>query len=184
MTHNAGNSEILSHWKLVVSCFLGIGCGVSSVWFYSIGLFLKPVAIEFGWSRTSASLGPLVGILSLGFVSPVMGKILDRHRPERLALWSLCGLAVGFALLGWLTGGLIAFLYLTVVLAVLGAASSPISFTKLLVQIFVRERGLALGLAITGTGAGAIVTPLLVGRFLAQVGWRQTIWGWQPSCWR
>jgi MFS family permease len=174
MNQGTERAEIRVHWKLLVACFIGIGCGVSSVWFYSIGLFLKPLAMEFGWTRTAASLGPLVGILSLGFISPVVGKILDRREPQRMAVISLCGLAVGFVLLGLLTGGLAGFLVLTFVLAMLGAASSPISFSKLLVRTFDRQRGLALGLAITGTGVGAIVTPLIVGHALAELGWRRT----------
>jgi predicted MFS family arabinose efflux permease len=166
------HSEVVSHWKVLTGCFLGLGCGVSSIWFYSMGLFLKPLATEFGWGRGSASIGPLVGILTLGFVSPFIGMLLDRYRVQRLALLSLLGLACGFAFLGQFTQGIVGFLCLTALLALLASASSPISFTRILVNTFSRQRGLALGLAMTGTGIGAMITPLLVTHLVVTMGWR------------
>lgn len=165
-------SEIRAHWQLLLGCFIGLGCGVSSLWFYSLGLFIKPLAAEFGWSRAVASAGPLVGILTLGCLSPLIGKAIDRTSPRRFAMLSLLGLAAGFALLGSFTVGIMTFLCLNCLLAALACASSPISFTRILVTTFERQRGLALGIAITGTGIGAILAPLAVNRMLGALGWR------------
>jgi predicted MFS family arabinose efflux permease len=166
--------EIVQHWQILVGCFTGIACGVSSLWFYSMGLFLKPMAAEFGWTRGGASLGPLIGILTLGFISPFVGKVIDRHGARGVALCSLIGLAIGFALLGFFTNGLPVYMTLTLVLALLASASSPISFTRILVERFTQQRGLALGIAITGTGAGAILTPIVITMSFAAFGWRNT----------
>lgn len=166
--------EIRQHWKILSGCFAGIACGISSLWFYSIGLFLKPMAGEFGWSRGQASLGPLIGILALGFISPFVGRIIDRYGARRTALVSMTGLALAFSLLGLFTNSLPAYLALTLLLAFLGSASSPISFTRILVERFSRQRGLALGIAITGTGVGAVLTPIFITRWLGTLGWRDT----------
>ncbi|WP_416047162.1 MFS transporter [Cupriavidus basilensis] len=167
-------SELLQNWRIVIGCFLGLASGVSSLYFYSAGLFLKPVAAEFGWSRGTASLGPLVSILLLGCAAPFIGQVIDRYGARRAALCSLIGLSFSFFLLGYLTQGLASFLTLVTVLTIVGGATSPVSFTRILVAKFSRQRGLALGIAITGTGAGAILTPLMVTPAIASFGWRAT----------
>lgn len=170
-------TELRQHWRFVVGCFLGIASGASSLYFYTAGLFLKPLAAEFGWTRGTASLGPLIGILTLGFVAPFMGQLVDRYGARRVALYSLVGLSCSFALLGLLTHGLASFLALTTLLTFVGSATSPVSFTRILVVKFSQQRGLALGIAITGTGAGALLTPLLVTPSIANFGWRATYFG-------
>lgn len=175
MTRSAhARSELRPNWRIVVGCFLGLASGVSSLYFYSAGLFLKPVAAEFGWSRGTASLGPLVSILLLGCAAPFIGQVINRYGARRAALCSLIGLSCSFLLLGYLTQGLASFLILVTVLTIVGGATSPVSFTRILVAKFSRQRGLALGIAITGTGAGAILTPLMVTPAIASFGWRAT----------
>ncbi len=170
-------SELRQQWRYVVGCFLGLASGVSSLYFYSSGLFLKPLAAEFGWTRGTASLGSLVSSVLLGCAAPFIGQVIDRYGARRVALLSLIGLATSFLLLGVLTQGLASFLTLVTVLTLLGGATSPLSFTRILVGKFSRQRGLALGIAITGTGVGAILIPLIVTPTIAQFGWRATYLG-------
>ena len=70
-------SELRQHWRYVVGCFLGLTSGVSSLYFYSSGLFLKPLAAEFGWTRGTASLGSLISSVLLGCAAPFIGQVID-----------------------------------------------------------------------------------------------------------
>lgn len=170
-------SELRQHWRYVLGCFLGLASGVSSLYFYSSGLFLKPLAAEFGWTRGAASLGSLISSVLLGCAAPIIGQVIDRYGARRVTLLSLRGLAASFLMLGVWTQGLASFLTLVTLLTLLGGATSPLSFTRILVGKFSRQRGLALGIAITGTGVGAILIPLLVTPAIAHYGWRATYLG-------
>ncbi|MGO4392777.1 MFS transporter [Variovorax sp. M-6] len=169
--------ELRQHWRYVLGCFLGLASGVSSLYFYSSGLFLKPLAAEFGWTRGTASLGSLISSVLLGCAAPFIGQLIDRYGARRVTLISLVGLSTSFLLLGVWTQGLASFLTLVTVLTLLGGATSPLSFTRILVGKFSRQRGLALGIAITGTGVGAILVPLIVTPAIASFGWRATYLG-------
>ncbi len=164
--------EFTRGWRVVAGGVIGIAAGVSSLYFYSLGLFLKPLAASYGWSRGEASLGPLVGTACAALAAVPMGRLVDRIGSRRVALGSLVALACGFALLGLATQGLASFLALTALLSLATAGSSPLPFTRLIVSAFARHRGLAIGIAMTGTGVGAILAPAVITPFVAAHGWR------------
>lgn len=164
--------EFRRGWPVVLGGFIGIGIGVSSVYFYSLGIFLKPLAAEFGWSRGEASLGPLVGTTCAALTAIPIGRLADRIGAARLAIGSLALLAATLALMGWMAAGLGSFLLLTALLSLLTAGSSPLPFTRLVVGSFERARGMALGLVLAGTGAGSILIPAFLPGIIAAYGWR------------
>jgi MFS family permease len=168
----SSSGEFASSWPILVGSFLGIAIGVSSLYLYSLGIFIKPMAAEFGWPRGVASLGALVGTAGAAIMSVPMGRIVDRVGSVPVGLCSVLLLAAGFAALAWLTTGLASFLLLTAILSLLTAGSSPLAFSRLVVASFVRHRGIALGLALAGNGSGAILTPMLLSPYIAAHGWR------------
>lgn len=165
-------SEFRNGWRVALGGFLGIAIGVSSLYFYSLGIFLKPLASEFGWSRGEASLGPLLGTGCAALISIPVGRLADRIGSRNLAIGSLVLLSVSFAVLGVATVGLTSFLVITMLMSFLTAGSSPLPFTRLVVGAFTKARGMALGLILSGTGVGSILIPSLLPRFIADHGWR------------
>lgn len=165
--------ELSRGWPLLLGGFIGIAAGVSSLYFYSLGLFLKPLAEAFGWSRGQASLGPLVGTLCAAIASPATGRLMDRIGAVKTAIASMLLLAAGFATLGLATTGLGSFLLITAIMSLVTVGSSPLAYTRLVVGAFDRHRGIALGLALTGTGIGAMLTPMLLLPYIAGQGWRE-----------
>lgn len=164
--------EFAAGGPLLIGCFAGITIGISSLYFYSLGLFIKPLAVEFGWSRGEASLGGLAGTAGIALMSIPVGRILDFVGSVPVAIISLLLLALGFFALGTWVDGLGSFVIVNGLLAVAAAGSNPLPFTRLIVGRFERSRGLALGLALSGTGLGAILIPMLVGPYIAEFGWR------------
>lgn len=165
-------NELWRGRSLIAGCLIGMMMSVSSVYFYTSGLFLKPLAAEFGWSRGMASLGPLVGILTIGFASPFAGRLVDRFGAWPMALLSMGGLALSFLLLGLETSGLVSFLLLTFLLAILGNATTPVSYGRVVVGKFPTRLGLVFGIVYCGPGLGALLFPPLAGQLLAGYGWR------------
>jgi MFS family permease len=164
--------ELRSGWRIVLGSLCGIGFGVTGLFFYSMGFFIKPVAGEFGWSRTAASTATLVAALALAITAPFVGRIVDRLGARFVALTSSLGLAAGFFALSRSPASLPIYLSLVLLAVLLGSGASPIAYTRILNVWFDRARGTALGLAQTATGIAATLLPILLIPYLASHGWR------------
>lgn len=167
------DGEFLRGWPVLLGSVTGIAAGLSSIYFYSLGIFIKPLAAEFDWSRGEASLGALFGTLAAAAFSPLAGRAADRFGSLAVAVVSLLALAAGLAAHGWWIAGLGSFLVVTVITNAIAIGSSPLPYTRLIAARFIRHRGLALGLALAGTGIGAMLIPALLTPYVATHGWRQ-----------
>jgi MFS family permease len=166
------NTTVWTQGRLLLGAFLGVSTGISSLYFYSLGPLMKPIAATYEWSRGEASLGPLVGILVGGLASPIIGRVMDRVGPTAVAVVGMIMLSACFAALGLFTGSLFGFLVLTGLLTATSIGTSPLSYTRVLIEHFHRRRGAALAVALMGTGVGAILIPYLLVPFVAAHGWR------------
>ncbi|MFQ5826386.1 MAG: MFS transporter, partial [Dehalococcoidia bacterium] len=61
--------------------------------YYTFGVYFKPVAADFGWSRAATAFGSSLVILTSGILATVMGILTDRYGPRIVV--SLCGVALG-----------------------------------------------------------------------------------------
>lgn len=164
--------ELRRGWLLILAACAGVTCSSVVLPFYSIGVLVKPLTEEFGWTRAqfqssilfSASLGALI--------APVVGWLIYRYGARRTALVGLVGLSLGFGLAASIQGQLW-MLYLSYgVMAVLGAGTSPVTWTSAITANFERTRGIALGLTLTGTGICAVLAPQYGVWLVESFGWR------------
>lgn len=165
-------NEFMRGWRVVLGAFIGIGGGFASLYFYTAGLFIKPMAAEFGWTRGEASASAISFMIGNTLALPVAGRLVDRYGEVPVAFVSGLALAIAFASLGIMTQGLASFLLLVLILTVISAGSNAVSYNRLIVRNFRVQRGIALGLALTGTAIGAAVVPPLLAPFIAEHGWR------------
>ena len=165
-------SEFSRHWLLVLVCAVGIGVGVSALPFYTQGLFIEAWTAEFGWTRAQASLGILGSTLALAAVLPFIGSIVDRYGLVTPVMISLLGLSLAYVMLGLFVQSIASFVMLAMLQAILGSASSPLAYTRAINAVFNRQRGLALGVALSGAGAAATFGPSLVSSAIDAFGWR------------
>jgi MFS family permease len=171
-TGSPGSAEFRRHWRLLLAATAGVICSSVVLPFYTIGTLLKPVTAEFGWSRAefqsailfSATLGALAG--------PLVGWLIDRHGSRRIALVGLVGLSLGFFAAASMNGQLWVFYAAYACMALLGAGTTPITWTRAVGAAFSARRGLALGLALSGTGLCAMAAPLFTVWLLEHFGWR------------
>ena len=159
---------------VLAASFLGVALGYSSSYFYSSGLFILPIAQELGLSRGAATLGPLVCWLSAAAILPFYGKLMDRVGAIPLAVLSLVGLASAYVLLAAAAHNLPSYLLCSAVVAILGAGSTALPYSRLVFVTFTQRRGMALGAMLTGIGTGAVLVPLGVVPMIQSLGWRST----------
>lgn len=161
-------------WVIVAVAFVTMAISVSAR--TSFSLLFPPILDEFGWDRGLAAGAFSFGFLVSAVLSPVVGYLMDRRGPRfvfemgvvLLATGLLCATAVEKP---WQ-------LYLTLGVLVCGG-SNCMTYTaqsQFLPNWFARRRGLALSVAFSGAGVGALVL----------LPWLQTIIqhdGWRASCW-
>ena len=165
-------SALRANWRLLVACALGVGFGSIGFVTYSIGAFVDPLRTEFGWSRTEVQGAVAFGMGFGGFAAPAIGYFNDRFGGRRIALGGLIAVALGYAMVALAEKDLWYFYLCYTVIAVLGAGSGPVSWTRAVASHFHRRRGLALALTLTGTGVAAIIVPPYAVYVVEHFGWR------------
>ena len=160
---------IFRGWLVVAGAFAVTLLGFGSA--YTFSAFIEPLERTFHASRGSVSLVfSLAGFLyfALGIVS---GPLADRWGSSRLAAAGMLIAGVGMVWAG-LAGGLTG-VYLAYGLGIgLGVGLSYVPAIGAVQRWFVRRRGLASGLAVSGIGVGTLVMPPIASHLIASFGWR------------
>ena len=165
--------RVFHGWWVVLASMVGLGASVAALLLWTFGVFLKPVTEEFGWSRTEYSAAVLFSTVALVLVSPLVGRLVDRHGTRRVALGSGVLLALAFACMGLLTPAIGHLYAMFAICAIAGAGTSSIVYAHAISCWFDRRRGLALGLALAGIGLGALLLPSLAQALIGALGWRR-----------
>ncbi len=162
-------------WVIIAVAFLTMALSVSARTAFS--LMFPPIVDEFGWDRGLAAGAFSFGFLVSAGISPVLGRLVDRRGPRFVieigTLITVAGLA-GATLISapW-------HLYGTLGLLV-GIGANCMSYSvhsQFLPYWFVRNRALAIGIAFSGVGVGAIlILPWLQALILHE--------GWRTACWK
>jgi MFS family permease len=113
-----------------------------------------------------------VGVL---VAAPLGGWLLDRFGARRVAMAGLAAFAASVAGFSLVTRDPWSFYIAMLVLTVAAAGVLPTTWTRIINGAFDRQRGLALGIALSGSGVFATFGPTLAQTMIDTVGWR-TAW--------
>ena len=164
--------ELAQRWPLIMATCMGIISSSFVLPYYSIGALLTPVTEEFGWSRAQFQAAILFSSGLGALTSPLIGWLNDKYGPRRVALPSMIGLAIGLLTASQIQGELWMLFLAYGMMALLGAGTIPVTWTRAIATSFFKRRGLALGLALTGTGICASVAPHYTVWLTDHYGWR------------
>ncbi len=169
--------ELAQRWPLIMATCIGIISSSFVLPYYSIGALVAPVTEEFGWSRAQFQAAILFSSGLGALTSPVIGWLNDKYGPRRVALPSMLGLSLGLLTASQLQGELWMLFLAYGMMALLGAGTIPVTWTRAIATSFFKRRGLALGLALTGTGICASVAPHYTVWLTDNYGWRGAYMG-------
>ena len=160
-------------WLIVGIAFVTISIGVTARTAFS--LLMPPLIDEFHWDRGLAAGAFSFGFLVSAVLGPIVGRVIDTRGPRIVILSGVALMSSGLLLARYIAtpwhfyatlGGLV------------GAGANLMSYTahsQFLPNWFVRRRALAISLAFSGAGIGAIVLlPWLQSIILTE--------GWRASC--
>jgi len=172
-TATGAAGEFATRWPVLLGAILGIGVGVIALPTPAIGVFMRALQAEFGWTRTGISLGPTILIAGLALASPLLGWVADRVSAAWISGVSLAALSLSFVLFSQLGPDIRLYYATFALMAVAACGAATLVYARVVSANFVRGRGLALGLAMVGNGLTGILLPLLLVPYAAQAGWRQ-----------
>lgn len=158
--------------RSLAGAVIGSATGVSALLFYTNGLFVAGLTQDFGLTRVQFGFGVLLVTMALAVANPLVGWLVDRFGAKWPSVAGLLLLSLGFASLGTFISSVHSYYLLQCVLALIAAASGPIAYSKIVNETFIRHRGVALGLTMTGIGIAAAAIPKLLAIVIASQGWR------------
>ena len=160
-------------WWIVAVAAVAMSSGPGAFAFGALGLFIKPLSAEFGWDRSQISLAATYFTIALAVSIPVIGQLADRYGSRRVLLPSLLIFAVLLALPGLLVDALWKLLLLYILMGCLGAGANALPYLRTLATWFDARRGLAIGIAMGGSGMGFAYVPPLLQYVIDSFGWRE-----------
>jgi MFS family permease len=138
----------------------------------SLAILVKPLGELFAWSRGEVTLALSFSALSTIVLAPFMGGLVDRFGARSVALAGAPLSALGMILIGMSGPALMGWYAAWVFYALAQVANGPTVWASVVTKMFRVTRGLALGVALSGAGAGAMIFPRLVVLLLDHFGWR------------
>jgi MFS family permease len=177
MSEAAEKGEWRRGWPVALSAALGIGLGLSPLPFYTIGVFVGPMTQPIeqgGLGFTPAQVMLALPIYTFGalVMSPIVGILSDRIGVRRVAIASIVLFGFAMMALGLNNGSIAMYAVTWCLMAVAGAGTLPITFTRAVNNWFVKNRGIALGVALIATGMFGVLAKLLAQQVTAEFDWR------------
>jgi MFS transporter, OFA family, oxalate/formate antiporter len=139
-----------------------------------LSVFVVPMTDAFGWSRMELAGAVSLGSVLAAFVSPALGRVLDR-RGSRLILCAAV-LGTGFATMALSLTQSLAMFYLLFCFARMNwAGPFDLGLYGALNSWFVARRALATSIATLAQMSGLVAMPIIAQLAMRDGGWRS---GW------
>lgn len=166
-------SELRRGWLVLLATVLGGALGAGVFTSFPLGFFMAPLEAEFGWSRAAVGLASSVFLTGMLVLLPPIGWLCDRYGPRPVAIAAILSSAAVFAAMPFvITSSIWTFYAAYLALALGGAGTSFVVYSRTVNAWFFKARGFALGVMIAGPGVATAVVPFLLPPFIASYGWR------------
>ena len=145
----------------------------SGAYWQGFGAFFDLILEHFGWSRSVTSAAVSIQRTESGAIAPFVGYFIDKFGPRQVMLFGIVILGVGFILLSRVQN--LWQFYLAFLIITLGLSFGTFMVvTTCIANWFVEKRTRALAIAMTGTGIGGMLVPLLI-VVINTTGWRTAL---------
>lgn len=159
-------------WRVALAACLGVMGGFGSLFVYTFTVFVKPLGSQFGWNREAVSLGFAIAAMTVGFASPLIGRLIDRFGPRQIILPCMTVFGCGIASFALLRSGIWQFYLTCFVIGVVGNGAAHLAYARSVSTWFERRLGTALAFVMVGAGLGAMILPVIAQAIVTRSGWR------------
>ena len=169
------NNRFYYGWVIVAVSFLMLLMTSGIV--MSFGVFMKSLVEEFSWDRTSVSMAVATFMIVQGFLSPMVGRFIDRYGPKKVIAGGVLILGLTMILFSYINS-YVSFFIVYGLLAAVGYSTTTLMTNSVLISKWFKEKkGLALGISTTGFPLGPLVFAPLIGYLILKFDWRWTVFG-------
>ncbi|MBI4198058.1 MAG: MFS transporter [Chloroflexi bacterium] len=166
------SSRINYGWASIAVVFASMAVAIGGGQ-YVFGVFVKPLAEEFGWSRTQINVALSFSAIG-GLLAPMVGRAMDRYGARLVVSLSLALMSVSFLLRPFVTE-----LWQFYALSIMQFAGFPgaamLPGARLVGIWFPSTRGRMMGVTAIGANFGGFTVPILAGFLVASASWQ---WGY------
>lgn len=159
-------------WRVALASSACVFVSFASLLVYTFGVFLKPLAQEFSWSREAVSAAFGIAAMTVAAVSPPLGYLLDRVSPRRIIVPCMTVFGLAFASLALLTPHLWHLYAVFFVFGIVANGTAQMAYTGAVSSWFRARRGMALAVLLSGGAIGAMVLPPMADGLIEHLGWR------------
>lgn len=162
--------EWRAYWPVVLAGVFGVG--LTSVHVYTIGTFIAPLEAEFGWTRAQISAGVGVSTFLGAVFGPVVGMLIDRFGPRRLALPGALVFYAATAAISLANSNVWLWWFMWAAVASGGLMIKPVIWTSAVAGLFEKGRGFAMAVTLCGTALASALMPIVATSLIDSFGWR------------
>jgi MFS transporter, OFA family, oxalate/formate antiporter len=156
-----GSMGLNRWWRVVGGLLMNIALGTLYAW----SVFVAPLEKEFGWKRSETSNVFTIAVVVFALSFIVAGRLQDKFGPFWVSLTGAVLVSLGFFLCSFTHS--LNWLYVCFgVIAGLGNGFGYATPIPVMAKWFPDKRGLAVGLAVGGYGAGSALFGPLAGKVL------------------
>jgi MFS family permease len=156
-------------WVVLGAAFVIITMSIGTL--FTLGVFLKPIEEDMGWSRSSIGAIGLLNWIVMGLGGIVAGYVSDRFGTRGVVLVGGGLLGLGLVLSGQVHE--VWQLYLTFgVLVGAGVSAFYVPLTVLAIKWFATRRGMAAAIVSAGNGFGILALSPLSRWLITEFDWR------------
>src|SRR5262249_44808965 len=161
-----------SAWLVVAVSSVGLFLHFGSLLVNAFGVLLTTLCDQNQWSRGQVSRAFALATLTAMLAMPLTGWLTDRFGSRRPILVCMTLFGALYASLSLLTPRLWHLYAVFLALGLVGPGTSAVPHASLISRWFTERRGLALGLAMSGTAIGGVIWPSATQGLLDRFGWR------------
>ena len=143
--------------------------------FYGFSVVMPAMIEAQGWSRTEASLGFSVMMLTFGLNAPVIAILISKIKTQRTLLLGGSIIVIGCTAL-YFSGSILSFYFGCFLLGMGLSMSSVVPGGHLIARWFSRRRSLSMGIFMACGGLGAFVFAPLFSKLILVTGDWRIVW--------
>jgi len=164
--------KIFYGWWIVVASTITLALH-GGFYFYGFSTFFVPLEKAFGWSRIAISGAFSLSRMEGGIIGPIGGFLIDKFGPRKMMFLGITIMGTGFILLSRIDSITQFYLVFILLIALGGTVGIGEATFVSIANWFIKKRGTAMGIGVSGVGIGGVLVPIL-GWLIVQYGWRQT----------
>jgi MFS family permease len=163
--------KIFYGWWIVLAtqtiCMIGYG-----TWLYSFGVFFKPMASEFGWTRAMTAGAYSLRSIEGGIASPIVGWAVDKYGARVVIVIGAIISGLSFVMMPLVNSLLGFYLIYGIALSTGMSAMLYLPAWTVIAKWFRRRLSLAMAVLAVGAGLGGLVCAPASAFLIAEFGWR------------